>query len=527
MVSLPRVACLRPRVACLRKTRIGHFLKPAHQSQKSPSLPLTIRVTPLWKQAMTAPFLRCLGVDPYYFSLMDGVILPARFCEGLPPSLAVAYRHSLDRLRAGDYPGARDILVGLEQAAGGADIGLCAATLASLHAASGELDAAWAEAERALIRAPSCAEYRHLAGVLALRARIPALAATHFQQAVQLDPSLGAAWTAWALLLTLDGQWAAAEAPARRALALGCELGPHLIRYGLLFSTLLQGHPIASPFLLPPMGPLPEAALGRVLASLPAIQGDWPAPDAAPLIFVACDGRYLTEHALTLLLSLDASTANEPNQAVQVHLHLFNPEADGLRQLAAVAATLDRVVISRSFETVALGRFGSGPVYYSCARFCRFQQCLRATGRTGVLLDADCLFRRAPSHLPGWSDTAFDVGLVEKPEAPPWEQVLACGLLVAPSPAGRAFLERVAFFVGQNLIARKGLWFMDQIALFLAYRSLSSEARFHVWDERGLDVGHGEDAVIWTVGARKNQAGCYQNYKAALLGKGRFQDGMT
>ena len=468
---------------------------------------------------MTAPFLRCLGVDPYYFSLMDGVILPARFCEGLPPPLAMTYRHSLDRLRAGDYPGARDGLLGLEQTAGGADAGLCAATLASLHAASGELEAAWAETKRALIQAPSCAEYRHLAGVLALRARSPALAAAHFQQAVQLDPSLGAAWAAWALLLTLDGQWAVVEAPARRALALGCELGPHLIRYGLLFSTLFQGRSVASPFLLPPTGPLPKAALGRVLASLPAIQGDWPAPDGAPLIFVACDGRYLTEHALALLLSLNASAAKEASQAVQVHLHLFNPEADGLRQLAAVATTLDRVVISRSFETVELERFGPGPVYYSCARLCRFQQCLRATGRTVVMLDADCLFRRSPSHLPGWSNTSFDIGLLEKPGAPPWEQVLACGLLVAPTPAGQAFLEYVSFFVGQNLIARKGLWFMDQIALFLAYRGLSSEAHFHVWDERSLDVGHGEDAVIWTVGARKHQAGCYQNYKAALLGK--------
>ena len=460
---------------------------------------------------MTTPFARCLGADPYYFSMMDTIILPARFCERLAPALAVPYRQTFETLRAGDCPMALERLAHLEAAAGGADAGLCAATGALAHTLAGNPAGAAAALTRALAASPDCAEYHHLAGVLALRRRAVAAAMAHFQDAVRLDPTLGPAWAAMALLFTLDGQWAAVEPPARRALALGCELGAHLVAYGLLFSTLFEDRPVTSPFLLPPSGTIPAAAMERLLARLPAVTGSWPGAEPGPILFVACDGVYLIEHALALLWSLE-ETAGE----CAVHLHLFNPRADDLPRLAAVAAALRRVRISHTTETVDVLRFGSAAVYYSCARFCRLAQFVRATGRSALMLDADSLFRKPPDQLPGWGRTDLDLALFENPGAPPWEQILAWGVYAAATPQGLAFLDRVGFFVGQNLIARKGLWFLDQIALFLAHRSLSAGLRIQNWDSRCFDLGHGDQSLVWTVTRNKNQDSRYNDYKRAL-----------
>ncbi len=461
---------------------------------------------------MTAPLSRALGADPYYFSLMDTIILPSRFRDRLPPALAATYHHVFDAIRAGDYPGALATLAHLEAAAGGADGGLCAATAALVHTLAGTLAEAGAELIRALAAAPDCAEYRHLAGVVALRARALATAVTHFQDAVRLDPKLGPAWAALALLFTLDGQWAAVALPARRALALGCELGANLVAYGLLFSTLFEGRPVASPFLPPPSGPISEAAAARMLARLPAVTGRWPLAESGPLVFVACDGVYLIEHALALLWSLE-ETAADP---CAVHLHIFNPKAEDLHRLATVAAALRRVRVSHTTESVDLGRFGPAAVYYSCARFCRFFQCVHATGRAALMLDADSLFRASPDRLPGWGRAEVDLALFENLGAPPWERYLGWGLYTAATPQGLAFLAWVAFFVGQNLIARKGRWFLDQIALFLAHRSLSAGLRFQGWDTRSFDLAHGDGSVVWTVTLNKSREGRYNEYKRAL-----------
>ncbi len=462
---------------------------------------------------MSVPFSRCLAVDPYYLSTMETIALPWRFRDRLSPYHAARYHQAFEAIRANNHPEALAILARLETEAHGADSGLFPATAALVLCVGGNPTMAEYELERALKTAPDCGEYHHLAGVLAVRRRDLAKAEACFRKAARLAPDLGQAWAALALLLILDEQWAEAEQPARRALALGCELGANLVTYGLMFATLLQNRPVESPFLLPPAGAIPDATMDRLLSGLPAVEGDTPpAGETGPLIFVACDTTYLTRHALDLLWSLDETGVDG-----QVHLHIFNPSGQDIQTIKATAKRLQRIRLGHSCETVDLERFGPAPVYYSSARFCRFYQLVRATKRPALILDADSLFRLPPHRLPGWGRADLDLALMENPTGPPWERFLACGLYAAPTPAGLDYLARVAFFVGQNLIARKGRWFLDQIALFLAHRQAGSALRLRSWNADCFDLGHRDHSVVWTVALNKSQDGRYMEFKRNLV----------
>ncbi len=463
----------------------------------------------------SAPFARCLQVDPYYLSVIETLELPQRFRDGLTPEVARHYQHALERFRAGDRPAARTLLDGLATVLAGADRGLCRAMLAMVLSVDGDHDAAEAELARAMAVAPDCPEYRHLAGVLAVRRRDPAAAAARFAEAARLAPGFGPPRAALALLLALDGQWAEVAEPAKGALAAGCELGASLVGYSLWFSTLFQGGPDPGGFLLPAPRTVTAAAVARVLAGLPAVEMGATAPSSGdrPMVFVFCDTGYLEPHALPLVWSLE-----DVGAGCAVHLHVANPAPGDAARLEAVAARLRQVHLGWSFETVDLDRFGPASVYYSCARFCRFYQLVRDRRRPVLMVDADSLFQRPPESLPGWGCPGIDVGLVDNPMAPPWERFIAWGTYVAPTPAGLDFLGRVAFFVGRNLLARTGRWFLDQTALFLAHQSRPTGLGLALWHAANgpFDLGHRDDAVVWTVALDKTGEGPYNRRKDAL-----------
>ena len=232
------------------------------------------------------------------------------------------------------------------------------------------------------------------------------------------------------------------------------------------------------------------------------------------MILVVCDPVYLTEHALPLLWSLEAVSIPDD---VAVHLHIINPTPDDPARLATLTASLTRIRLSHSFETADLERLGPASVYYSCVRFCRLYQFMRITGRPILMVDADGLFRHPPQAIPGWAARDLDIAMVAPPGAPPWEAFLAGALYAAPTPDALSFLAAAATFVGQNLIARKGRWFLDQIALTLAHRNRPPTLRLKTWTQaRMIDLNHHNDSIYWAVTLRKGGDGPYQTYRRTL-----------
>ncbi|MEI8394278.1 MAG: hypothetical protein WCF85_06045 [Rhodospirillaceae bacterium] len=462
----------------------------------------------------TARTSRCLDADPYYLSLIPSIVLPLHLLSGWSATDRAAYQQALGLIRNGRAQAARAPLEALEAALAGIDRGLCAATLAMIDSVAGHDDRVGAGLARSLAAAPDCGEYHHFAGSLAVRTREIAAAIGHFEDAVRLDPGLGPAWAALALLHGLSGDWAQAEEPARLALAAGCELGPSLIDYCLMFALHYQGKPVTGPFLLPGAGGVSEPALARLLARLPAVDfgGSPPwANDAEPTVFVCCDSVYLAQHAVPLALSLAACGA-----AGRLHIHVINPEPGDAARLDALSVRLIDIPLTRSFETVEMACFGAPAVYYSCARFCRFYQFIKASGRPALMVDADVLFRQPPGKAIVGAD--FDIALLDNPGGPPWERFIAGAVYCAATPAALAFLTRVGFFIGQNLIARKGRWFMDQIALTLAFEAAGPDLRVRSWSSaRMFDLTHGPDSILWTVTRFKSDDDPYNRYKRALL----------
>jgi len=464
-----------------------------------------------------APFDRCLAADPYYLSVLETIVLPMRFRDRMVPAQAARYAEAFRHIRAQDYGTALALLDELAQTTGGADGGLALATAATVHWIAGSDRAATALLDRCRACAPDCAEYRHLAGVQAIRQRAPAAAAARFLEAVTLDPGFGPGWAALALLYALDDQWTAAEVPARRALAAGCELGAGLVACCLMFSTLFQGKPMAGPFLATPET-VPAAAVERLLARLPAVDTSHPPPpdETGPTLFVFCDPVYLRAHALPLIRSLAAVAAD-----CAVHLHVANPrpEDPGLIRDMAAGLSGTRIRLSHAVETADPGRFGPLGIYCACVRFCRFHQFIRDSRRPALMVDADSLFRRPPDRIPGWGRADLDLALLANPTAPPWERFLGCGIYAAPSPDGLDTLARIAAFIARNLIAGKGRWFLDQIALFLAHRTRGAGLRLLTWDAANgpFDLRHRDDSVVWTVAIRKEEEGRYKKYKQTLL----------
>jgi hypothetical protein len=110
---------------------------------------------------------------------------------------------------------------------------------------------------------------------------------------------------------------------------------------------------------------------------------------------------------------------------------------------------------------------------------------------------------------------------VDNPAAPPWERFPACATYGTSTPRGLEVLAWVTAFIAQNLIARKGRWFLDQIALFLAHRAKGTGLRLETWNAATgpFSVQHHDDSVVWTVAIRKNEDGPYRDYKKELIQK--------
>ncbi|MBC7325772.1 MAG: hypothetical protein H5T99_10750, partial [Moorella sp. (in: Bacteria)] len=177
-----------------------------------------------------------------------------------------------------------------------------------------------------------------------------------------LDQSRGWAWAALAVLYGLAGHWDKAGEPAERAHSLGVEICRNLVHLTLLFSRLVQGQ--APGDLLSISALNEETDSTAFIGQLPEVRGTFKAtgPADAPIVFVACDPVYLTEHLPALAWSLERL-----GRPVTLHIHIYNPGPEVDLVMPAIDAGLNVVTFNVTAENVSDKDFGPLKVYYSAA----------------------------------------------------------------------------------------------------------------------------------------------------------------
>jgi hypothetical protein len=237
---------------------------------------------------------------------------------------------------------------------------------------------------------------------------------------------------------------------------------------------------------------------------LPPVLGQM--PDVArddTVVFFAADSVYFWKYGLVLLESIGRNCP-----AGKCHLHLINPDASIYEAIEIVRGTLPQLDLSYSYERIDLD--GSSPThirtYYASIRFVRLAEVFAKVPATYLCVDADCIVRKdivADGFAAGIEDVSIRMRYDERPNM----SVAAGALVLRPTAAAAAFIDRVGALIGSTLGTREAVWFLDQIVLSHVVRELGGE---HV-GVRQLDAGYidwffRDDSPIWTgKGKRKSE----------------------
>ena len=213
--------------------------------------------------------------------------------------------------------------------------------------------------------------------------------------------------------------------------------------------------------------PVPD--LEALLLELPAIQGPWPDRDAeGPLVFVGCDSAYLLEHGLPFAVSLDR---NSPG--TRLHVHLVNPDSAAEAMLRRIDRALTGTTLTRTSESFDFTGLSPEFTRSYCAsiRFVRLFQLLRAVRRSVLLLDIDVLVRgdlRLVKAIADGHDCAIHTRFQSRRKR---ERLFASVFYAEPTPATLTYLEDVATRIASMIVTRRARWYVDQCALYDAYRA--------------------------------------------------------
>ncbi len=362
---------------------------------------------------------------------------------------------------------------------------------------------------------PHTGQYRFNFAMLYLALDAVDRCVLELEETVRLFPDFGQAQAALALLYTLSEEWNKGLVHARMALARGAEIRPQLVDLCLSSCSFKLNQPIEGAFDYAALDENDPERLAEALDRLPTVdpaQLDHSGHDKK-VVFVYADEQYYYKHALALICSL-----RDTGTDWVVHLHLCNPSTGLLQDIPRLQQLVAPMVIRHSFEHVDTARFGNAGLYHSCMRFCRLYQFVAANQNTVIMVDADVLFIRNPDGLTGLAEQEKVIGLTATACEPFWATIRAGFCFFRHSDAALMFLGRLAQFIIDNLLSRKGHWFLDQMGLSLLYEKLPDQQSLAVLPaSECCDSNYGDDATIWAIVNDKTTMGEYNTRKLEIL----------
>ncbi len=263
------------------------------------------------------------------------------------------------------------------------------------------------------------------------------------------------------------------------------------------------------------------ADIERLLPALPAVRGAWPEVAANRLLLlVSADSGYLCEHGLPFACSLER---NSPD--AHLHLHLINPDAACEATLERIRQEFARTTLSQTEERFDFAGFSPefARTYCASIRFVRLLQLLRAVRRGALLLDIDVLVRGSLEEFRDGRngyDCAIHTRFHSRRDR---EKFFASVFYAASTPPALAYLGSVTTRIASAIVQRKARWYLDQIALYEAYREhldTRSAIRLEHLSMRYADWEFRKNSTIWAgKGWRKAMDETYLAQRAAYTPK--------
>ncbi|MDQ2102479.1 tetratricopeptide repeat protein [Azospirillum isscasi] len=203
------------------------------------------------------------------------------------------------------------------------------------------------------------------------------------------------------------------------------------------------------------------------------------AGEGRPVLLVGCDDGYWRRFGAAFLESW-----RERAPSCAAHVHLINPSdetVEALRRLCGAAGGL-----SCSMETVELAALPE-PVrltYFASARFAVARRLLNRGAAPVVQVDVDAvMLEDVGAAMRDWP-AGWDIAIMrDRRGRGPMRDFLAGFMAFNPTPAGRAYLDRVVAYIGWHFDAGRVYWTLDQAAPYCV----------HDWMRRA----GAEPSVVW------------------------------
>ncbi|ODN43754.1 hypothetical protein BGC07_13675 [Piscirickettsia litoralis] len=236
-------------------------------------------------------------------------------------------------------------------------------------------------------------------------------------------------------------------------------------------------------------------------------------------VFFACDYSYFLSHCVYSILSINAQRVK-----TNVHVHLFNDdgfERNEFDKLIKRVEELKYITCTYSFETIHyLDYYMDCPLYTSTMRFCRAYQYMQAYRQSLIIVDCDSLFRVPVNEIT--SHIHRPIAVLGDEYAPEWERLAAGVVYLKHGEVALNYLRHVSYFIMNNILLGKGLWFLDQIALKFAYEITLQDKPGHyerLEAKMFCDLAYTEQSYIWMVTAKKDEQTKYNHFKNDLKEK--------
>ncbi len=198
-------------------------------------------------------------------------------------------------------------------------------------------------------------------------------------------------------------------------------------------------------------------------------QSEPPAEGVGPLLFAACDDRYLRLFAAPLLLTVDAFCG----EGQRVHIHVADPGPDIADVIAGLRKPLRRCRLTVSTERTPPDLDPEGRrTLYTCLRLMRALDVLDLHGRPPlVMIDIDALLPIDPRRLLDAMAPEEGAMLIHRPDSLDYlYNTISNGLIVLrPNGAVLEVLECTATALLHWLRQRSMAYFLDQIALIQGF----------------------------------------------------------
>jgi hypothetical protein len=222
-----------------------------------------------------------------------------------------------------------------------------------------------------------------------------------------------------------------------------------------------------------------------------------PAPDAAGVLYLACDPVYFTAFALPMLCSVAENSPHTP-----VHLHVMDAMPEQIAHILNFCKRLAPLRFALSTERPGLqgAPQKEARCYYHAVRFIRFYEHLKLYGCPLWLADVDAIVNRDLGELFALLNGRDAAMRIRPGRLEPWNQFNACVLGASQSDRSRDYHRQVAAYAA-HFHQRNGLrWGIDQLAMYGVFADLQDRGGapdLALLGEREVDYDYRHDGFIW------------------------------